>query len=176
MTRFRVRAITETAMCTAAALILSYVESLLPFNAVIPIPGFRIGLSNIAVLYLFYENKARSLAVLILKVLLSAFMFGSGISLLFSISGGLLSFCMMLAADQIMKDRISYVGLSAIGGVFHNMGQLIVASAIIGLSAAYTYAPFLILAGVISGACCGLLLNCFAERLKGAIKHSEKTI
>ncbi|MCI8590387.1 MAG: Gx transporter family protein [Clostridiales bacterium] len=173
MMRFPAKVMTQTALCTAVALIFSYIESLVPLNSFIPIPGFRIGLANIAVLYLFYESKLRAFLVMLMKVFLSAFLFGTGISFWFALSGGIFSFLAMMLASLVFKDKISYIGLSVSGAVFHNIGQLLVSSIVIGVGTAYTYAPFLIVAGVFSGILCGFLLNLLADRIKGAIKKIE---
>jgi len=144
-----------------------------PLNAIIPIPGFRIGLANIAILYLFYESRVRAFFVMLMKVFLSAFLFGTGISFWFALFGGVFSFFVMILASKFFKDKITYIGLSVFGGVFHNIGQLLAASMVIGFQAAYTYAPFLILAGVFSGSLCGFILNLLVDRVKGAIHRFE---
>ena len=173
MMRSPVKAAAQTAVFIAAALILSYLEAILPLNVFLPVPGFKLGLSNIIVLFLIHINKKQAMVVMLLKVLLSSILFGTAISFFFSISGGILSFCAMTVADFAFKERVTDVGLSAIGGVFHNLGQLCASGVVIGWRAAYSYLSALIISGVISGIFCGLVLNAFSERIKTAVLKIE---
>ena len=108
----------------ALSMILSYIESILPLS--IGIPGIKLGLPNLTVVILLYLYGAReALAVNLLRIVLSGFLFGNLFAIFYAMAGALCSVIIML----IMKkaDLFSIAGVSIGGGVFHNMGQLIVA-------------------------------------------------
>jgi heptaprenyl diphosphate synthase len=153
-------------MLTALAMIFSYVESLIPIN--FGVPGIKLGLANLVVLTgLYYLRPGEVLAVSVCRILLVGFMFGSGISILYSLAGGLLSFAVMLLL--IRADRFSQIGVSAAGGVFHNMGQLLMAMLILRSFALLYYAPVLIISGALTGALMGILANRVMYIFKGKL-------
>ena len=138
----------------ALSMILSYIESILPLS--IGIPGIKLGLPNLIVvilLYLYGEKEA--LAVNILRIVLTGFMFGNLFAILYALAGALFSFTVML----IMKktDIFSVAGVSIGGGVFHNMGQLIVAMFVVETYAPIFYLPMLLAAGVATGFIIGVV-------------------
>ena len=143
----------------ALALLLSYVEVLLPLS--IGIPGVKLGLANLAslvCLYLFGIRRAALLSVL--RIVLTGFLFGNMAAILYSLSGAALS---LTAALAKRSGGFSELGVSVLGAVFHNLGQLIVASLVVQNRGLFWYFPLLLLAGVIMGALIGLLT---AEVLK----------
>lgn len=147
---------------TAVGLLLGYIESL--FVIPIKIPGVRIGLSNliiVLVLYLFGPTSA--FLVLIVKVLLSGILFGSGVSLLYSLGGALLSFIFMLIIYKCKY--VSVAGVSTVGGVMHNIGQIFVASFLASNYSLLYYIPVLILSGCIAGFIIGILALMLIKRL-----------
>ena len=138
----------------ALSMILSYIESVLPLS--IGIPGIKLGLPNLIVvilLYLYGEKEA--LAVNILRIVLSGFMFGNLFAILYALAGALFSFTVMF----IMKKTnvFSIAGVSIGGGVFHNIGQLIVAMFVVETYAPIFYLPVLLAAGVATGFIIGLI-------------------
>ncbi len=138
----------------ALSMILSYIESILPLS--IGIPGIKLGLPNLIVvilLYLYGEKEA--LSVNILRIVLTGFMFGNLFAILYALAGALFSFTVML----IMKktDIFSVAGVSIGGGVFHNMGQLIVAMFVVETYAPIFYLPMLLAAGVATGFIIGVV-------------------
>ncbi len=138
----------------ALSMILSYIESVLPLS--IGIPGIKLGLPNLIVvilLYLYGEKEA--LAVNILRIVLSGFMFGNLFAILYALAGALFSFTVMF----IMKKTniFSVAGVSIGGGVFHNIGQLIVAMFVVETYAPIFYLPILLAAGVATGFIIGLI-------------------
>lgn len=144
----------------ALALLLSYVEVLLPLS--IGIPGVKLGLANLAslvCLYLFGIRRAALLSVL--RIVLTGFLFGNMAAILYSLSGAVLS--LTAAALAKRSGGFSELGVSVLGAVFHNLGQLIVASLVVQNRGLFWYFPLLLLAGVIMGALIGLLT---AEVLK----------
>lgn len=145
------------------ALILSYVESLIPFF--VAIPGVKLGLANLVVLICLYAYPAKY-AFLIsgIRVILAGLLFGSMFSILYSLTGALLSLLIMLLAKQVFK--LGILGVSILGGVFHNVGQLLVAIVVVSnLRIAYLF-PYLLLSGVITGAIIGFIASMTVPYLK----------
>lgn len=149
-------------LLTAVAFVLGYVESLLPFS--VGIPGVKIGLANIVTLYALYRlGMRRALGILLARILLSVITFGSMSALLYSLGGGLLSILVM----QLFKkcDKFSVIGVGIAGGVVHNVGQVTVASLMLG-NALYGYLPVLLVSGSIAGAVVGVASAGLVKRLK----------
>lgn len=145
--------ISVCALMTSLCLVLSYVEHLLPLSLIIPIPGIKLGLSNIALLVLLLTyGPLYSFAVMLIKCLLSSFFFGSLTSLAFSVSGGILSMSVMLLIAILLKKHVSVFGISISGAVFHNIGQLFAASIFLRSAAVFSYLPILTVSGIVMGA------------------------
>lgn len=143
-------------MLIALAMIFSYVESLIPIS--FGVPGIKLGLANLVVLTgLYYLRPAEVLAVSVCRILLTGFMFGSGMTILYSLAGGLLSFLVMWLL--VKADRFSRIGVSAAGAVSHNIGQLIVAGIVLHSYSLVYYLPVLMISGVVTGVAMGFLAN-----------------
>ena len=135
----------------AAAMMLSYVESFIPSFA----PGVKIGLPNIVIVYLLYKMGATKAAwVSIVRVLLTALLFGSVMSLWYSLAGAVVSLLLMTVLKKIKA--FSIVGVSVVGGVAHNMAQICVAVLVTGVGAIAYYLPALIVGGIVAGVFIGL--------------------
>jgi heptaprenyl diphosphate synthase len=130
----------------ALALVLGYVESLIPTG----IPGVKLGLGNLVVLAAMYAISVRgAAAVAAVKIVLGGLLFGSFAGLLYSLAGGAASFLVMLLLKK--SERFGLVGVSAAGGVVHNIAQLAVACAVLGgIKLAYML-PLLLVSGVAAG-------------------------
>lgn len=141
-------------MLIALAMIFSYVEALLPIN--FGIPGVKLGVANLVIVTSLYLLKSKDVWCLsLLRILLIGFLFGNGVSIIYSLAGGILSLLVMLLLKT--KGGFSIIGVSIAGGVSHNVGQLMAASCIVGnLHIAY-YLPVLLIAGLITGAIIGVL-------------------
>ncbi len=140
-------------MLTGAALMLSYVESLIPLAP--GIPGIKLGLANLAVvLCLYLYGWKEALSVNVARVLLSSLLFGNLYVVIYSLAGAFFSFAAMTAAKK-MKG-LSIVGVSVCGGVFHNVGQLLTAMAVVETVWVGYYLPWLLIAGCITGIFIGL--------------------
>ena len=140
---------------TALAMILSYVEALIPpiWSAV---PGIKIGLPNIIIIFLLYRFSVKhAAAVSLVRILLSALLFGNAVSLLYSLGGALLSIVIMAMLKK--TERFSMVGVSAIGGVFHNLGQIIVAMLVLSTAEIGYYMIVLAVTGTVAGVLVGIL-------------------
>ena len=135
------------AMLTAVAMILSYVESLLPQ---IGIPGVKMGLANIAVIFaLFRFGWKEAAALSLVRVLLVSLLFGSVGAMLYSLAGAVLSLAVMALLRRI--DRFSTVGISVAGGVAHNAGQILMAMLILQTKQLLVYLPVLAVSGIAGG-------------------------
>ena len=146
---------------SALCLVLSYLESLVALSFIAP--GIKLGLANTAALLLICKKDPRgALEVNLVRILLSALLFGTAMSLGFSLAGALVSFCVMFVLSKF--DSVSVIGFSISGGVAHNVAQCLVAAFVIGPSLFY-YLPLLILFGGISGALIGIVGQQLDKRL-----------
>lgn len=147
----------KTAFCglmLALALIASYVESLIPVP--IPVPGIKLGVANSVVLILlYYSNSKTAWGISITRVILSGFMFGSLSSVLYSLSGAILSLLIMSFCKK--RDCFTMTGVSVAGGVSHNIGQIIMAYLVLESNAVWYYLPILLVSGCITGSLIGIL-------------------
>ncbi|MDD3367511.1 MAG: Gx transporter family protein [Lachnospiraceae bacterium] len=153
----------------AFALILSYVESLIPFY--FGIPGAKLGLANLAVvlcLYLFSAGTA--ITVNILRIILSGFLFGNMFSILYSLAGALFSFVIMLGLKK--SGKFSIYGVSVAGGVFHNVGQIMIAAWVVQTVSIVFYLPVLLMAGLLTG----LLIGIIASRIMPYVSQFKERI
>lgn len=150
----------------ALALICSYVESLIPFN--FGIPGVKLGLTNLVVVWMLYSIGAKeAFLVSVLRILLAGFLFGNPFSILYSLGGAGISFLMMVLLKSTGKFKV--ISVSVFGGIFHNIGQLFVASAVVENVNLFYYAPVLLVAGFLTGLLIGILAQEFVIRFKGRL-------
>lgn len=162
----RAKKLAFLALLTAVALVMFVVELQVP--APIPIPGVKLGLSNVVtvcVLYLFSWKEA--LAVSLVRMVLGAAAAGQLGALPYSLAGGLLSLALMAALKPLLGQRQLWV-MSVAGGFFHNLGQLGAAIAITQTPALLVYLPVLLLCGMAAGLATGLCAQPVALRLRRA--------
>lgn len=149
------------AMLTAVAMILSYVESLLPS---VGIPGVKMGLANIAVIFaLFRFGWKEAAALSLVRVVLVSLLFGSVGAMLYSLAGAVLSLAVMALLRRI--DRFSTVGISVAGGVAHNAGQILMAILILQTKQLLGYLPVLAVSGIAGGVLTGLAAALLIRRI-----------
>ena len=149
------------AMLTAVAMILSYVESLLPS---VGIPGVKMGLANIAVIFaLFRFGWKEAAALSLVRVVLVSLLFGSVGAMLYSLAGAVLSLAVMALLRRI--DRFSLVGISVAGGVAHNAGQILMAMLILQTKQLLGYLPVLAVSGIAGGVLTGLAAALLIRRI-----------
>ncbi len=149
------------AMLTAVAMILSYVESLLPS---VGIPGVKMGLANIAVIFALFRFGWKEAAVLsLVRVVLVSLLFGSVGAMLYSLAGAVLSLAVMALLRRI--DRFSTVGVSVAGGVAHNAGQILMAMLILQTKQLLGYLPVLAVSGIAGGVLTGLTAALLIRRI-----------
>lgn len=147
---------------TALALIFSYVETLIPVN--LGIPGVKLGLANLIIVVALYKMRLSEAYLLsVVRVLLAGFIFGNYFSIIYSLAGGLLSLTVMALLRK--KGGFSVIGVSIAGGVFHNIGQLIVASVIVETFSVMYYVPVLLIAGLVTGLLIGIASDGMLKRL-----------
>ena len=164
-----VRRLCIDAMLCGLAMMLSYLEAVLPLNLLVPLPGFRLGLANVAVVAVFcLFTPLDAFAVLSVRILLMGLLFGSPTSLYFSAMGGLFSFAVLMLAKYLCK-RCSLVGVSILCAAAHTMGQIVAAVTIFDAALITTYLPALLIASVIYGGIVGALLNLLIPRLQKTI-------
>lgn len=158
--------IARIGMLVAVAFVLSYIESVLPLN--LGIPGIKAGLSNIVVVFsIFYFRPVTAFGIAIVRIVLSGLAFGGLSGMFYSLAGGILSFIIMLLLKKTHK--FSVYGVSVAGGVSHNVGQIIVAMAVLQNSKVLYYLPFLLVAGVVAGIIVGILAAVLVKRFRDAI-------
>ena len=151
----------------AVAMILSYVESMIP--AFVAVPGVKMGLSNIATVFALYSlGWPYAICVSVVRVLLSSLLFGNFVSLIYSLSGAFLALGLMILLKKL--DKFSIVGVSVAGGVGHNIGQTIAACIVMENAAISLYIIPLLVSGTISGVLIGLVAGNLVERIKKHIK------
>lgn len=150
-------------LCTAVALILAYVESMLPplFTAV---PGIKIGLPNIIIVFVLYRFGLKEAAVVsLIRMLAVSFMFGNMMALVYSLAGAFLSMLVMVLLKRL--NFLSVIGVSVAGGVFHNVGQILAAMVFLGTAELGYYLIVLAITGTVSGIFVGLCGGIIVKRI-----------
>lgn len=152
----------QCGMMVALAFLLSYIEFLIPIPT--GIPGVKLGLANLVVLAAVYLTGARNaFIIMVVRVILTALTFGNMFYGLFSIAGGVLSLLLMLLCKK--KDLFGKVGVSIVGGVSHNVGQILVAMLVLETPELVWYLPVLLLSGTVAGAVIGIVGGLLLERI-----------
>ena len=155
----------------ALAFIFSYVEALIPLP--VPVPGMKLGLANLVnVVGLYTVGAAGTIAVGLIRIVMVGFTFSNPGSMLYALSGGVLSLAAMALAKKM--DWFDKTGVSILGGVCHNIGQLSMAAWITGTASVFSYLPVLLVAGVITGAVIGLLGGLVTERIAPVVSGMKR--
>lgn len=150
----------------ALSMILSYIESLIPFS--LGIPGIKLGLPNLIVVLLLYVYGGReALTVNLARVVLTGFLFGNLYGILYALAGAVFSFGLMILMKRI--GCLSIVGVSIGGGVFHNIGQVLVAMFVVETYAPLFYLPYLMIAGAVTGFVIGIVSMRILPYVQGRI-------
>ncbi|MCR5505593.1 MAG: Gx transporter family protein [Bacilli bacterium] len=158
------------AVLTAAAIVISIIESFIPS---VGIPGIKLGLANILILVTLYElGPKEALLVNILRVYLSNLLRGSimGMGFVMSLSGALLSYLVMLLFYLLIK-KFSIIGVSVLGSIAHIVGQILVAMAYLGTSLVIYYLPFIAISALITGIFVGIVAKAIIKT--GIIKKQR---
>ena len=150
-------------MCASVALLLSYVETLFPplFAAV---PGIKIGLPNVAIIFLLYRFGIKEAAIVsFVRLLIVSMLFGNTMTLAYSVAGAVLSLLTMALLKRM--NFLSTVGVSVAGGVSHNVGQILVAMVLLSTAEIGYYMIVLAVTGTVSGIFVGLCGAFLIKRL-----------
>lgn len=154
-------------LLVALAFVLSYIEFLLPLN--IGIPGAKVGLANLVVMVALYTLGTKNAFILsVVRVVLVGLTFGNLAMMMYSLAGAGLSFLAMVIAKK--TKLLSITGVSVLGGVCHNLGQIIVAMFVLETASLVYYLPFLIVIGTISGVVIGILSGMIISRVQRLFK------
>lgn len=154
-------------LLVALAFIFSYIDSLIPMP--FAIPGMKLGLANLVVIAALYTLGPKQAFILsIIRIILVGFTFRDPSTLAFSIAGGFLSW-MLMSIFKWLK-TFSMTGVSIIGGVAHNLGQILVAMVYLDNGYLIYYFPALLISGVVTGTLIGILGSLVVKRLKNAMK------
>lgn len=148
---------------SAFAIIISYIEALIPIN--IGIPGIKLGLPNIVIVLAIYliDNKA-GIIINIIRVLVVGILFGNAFSIIFSMAGALVSYVVMIFIKKIKN--MSMLRVSVCGGVTHNVAQLIMAAFVADTYNISYYMPFMIIGGLITGVIIGIIAMLIYNRCR----------
>ena len=145
--------LTFLALTVSFALILSFVESKIP--AFVAIPGVKVGLANIAVIFTLYKFGIKeAITVSAVRVILISMLFGTPVSFIYSFTGATLSLTVMSLLKRFTP--LNEVAVSVSGGIMHNIGQISAASVVLGTNVVTYYLPFLLLSGTIAGIAVGV--------------------
>lgn len=150
----RTKYLAMSAMFAALALIFSYVEAIIPFS--VGIPGVKLGIANLVIIIALYEMNLRSaFTINAVRIFVAGLLFNGVFGAFYSLAGGMLSLIVMWALKK--TGLFSMVGVSMAGGVAHNIGQLLVAAAIVSNLKMFLYFPILMFSGIISGILIGVV-------------------
>lgn len=159
--------VAQYGMLIALAFIFSYIEAIIPIP--IPIPGMKLGLANLVIIVGLYTVGLKgTVMVSLVRIVLVGFTFGNLFSMVYSLAGGALSLILMILCKK--TNWFSQVGVSIVGGIGHNIGQLTIAAFVVQTTGVFYYLPALLVAGVVAGAVIGLLGGIITERIQGIIK------
>jgi heptaprenyl diphosphate synthase len=152
------------AIMTSSAIIIHFIESLFPLPFILP--GIKLGLSNaVSLVVLYIYGPISAFIILIIRVLLSSFLYAGLSGVIFSLAGGVLSLSVMVIIWRLREKGFGIVGASTAGGVFHNIGQILAAYAVLRTDSVFFYLPVLIISGTITGIATGILAGILVPRL-----------
>lgn len=153
-------------LLVAQALVLHLFERMIPVPFIAP--GARLGLANLINVIALYtlDSKKDAFLVLFLRLTLATMFGGNLSSFMYSAAGGILSFLAMVFVKEVFKDKVSIIGVSAAGAIFHNVGQLLIASSIVKNIGVMLYLPVLSAMGIGTGIFIGITANYIVGHLK----------
>ncbi len=162
--KINIKKLTLYSLLIALCLIIGYMENILSISLIAIAPGVKLGLSNAVVLTLVCSGDIKGAwAVNISRICLSALLFGSPVSFVLSLSGGIASTAISCALSRLKS--VSEIGISIAGAVVHNVFQAVAAAVIVGFGVVY-YVPFLLALGAFCGAFCGVLAKLVLKKVK----------
>lgn len=150
-------------LCIALAMVLSFVESQIP--ALVAVPGVKVGLPNLVMIFLLYRvGWKETVTVSVIRILLVSVLFGNVQSFTFSLAGAILSLASMILLKK--TNWFSCVTVSIVGGIFHNIGQIIAACFWMGTAQIALYLPVLLISGTVAGTFIGIAGGMLVKRLE----------
>ena len=159
----RGRSVAFLGLCIALALILAYVEILLPPISTAA-PGIKMGLPNLIIMFLFYRKGVRAAAtVSLLRIVLVSMLFGTVAAFLYSVAGAVLSLAVMVVLQRLQW--FSAVGVSIGGAVAHNLGQILMAMLLFQTVRLGYYFAVLVISGIVAGVLIGLGTSILIRRM-----------
>lgn len=165
------RLVATYGMLISLAFIFSYLEAVIPIP--IPVPGVKLGLANLVTIVGLYTVGVKgTAAVSLIRIVLVGCTFGNLFSMVYSLAGGALSLLLMIAFRR--TKWFSQIGVSIIGGIGHNIGQISIAALVVQTAGVFYYLPFLMVAGVVAGAVVGLLGGLVTVRIRRFVKKADK--
>lgn len=155
----KTRHLVYMSLLVALALVLHLIERNIPVPFMTP--GAKLGLANLITVLALYTlpKKSDVIKVIVARLFLSSIFGGSVSGLMYGSMGAVLSFLIMVVIKDGLKEKVSIIGVSAAGAVFHNIGQLLVAAFIVRNIGVMLYLPFLSLAGIVTGIFVGMAAN-----------------
>ena len=157
------RQIARYALLVALAMVLSWLERLVPISTAAP--GVKLGLTNLVVIFALYRMRLRDAVMIsLVRVLLVSMTFGNAYSFFYSLAGAVLSMAVMVLLKR--SGKFSVLGVSVAGGVCHNIGQILVAMTVLETAGLIYYLPVLMISGTAAGICIGILGAVITERIK----------
>ncbi len=150
-------------LCITLSMILSFVESQIP--ALVAIPGIKVGLPNLVIVFLLYRSGWKETVIVsLIRILLISILFGNLQTMTFSLAGAILSLMIMILLKK--SNWFSYITVSIVGGIFHNVGQIIAACLWTQTAEIAFYLPVLLISGTVAGALIGLIGGMLVKRLE----------
>lgn len=160
--KIKPRAVAMLGICAAIAMVLSYLESLIPLS--FAVPGIKLGLANIAVVFVLYKLGAKeAVLVSLIRIVWMAILFGNVMTLAYSVCGAALSLTAMILLKR--TDRFSTVGVSVVGGILHNAGQILAAMLLMETAQIVYYLPILCVSGIGAGVAIGIVSAILVKRV-----------
>lgn len=160
----RTQKLATSAVLASLGLIFSYIEAILPFS--FGIPGIKLGIANLVVIIALYTlGRSYALSINVIRILVAGLLFNGLFGAIYSLAGALLSFIVMVLLKK--TNKFSIIGVSMAGGVIHNVGQLLIAAAIISNIKIFFYFPILLFSGMITGILIGIIAHFILRRLQG---------
>ncbi len=150
------------ALLIALAMVLSYIESQIQFVSLVP--GIKLGLTNLVVMVALYRiSDKEAIMINVVRIILVGFTFGNLFSMVYSMAGGLLSGVVMLVMKR--RTKVGMTTVSVLGGISHNVGQILVAMIALQTHAVLYYLLVLWITGIVAGVVVGIVSAQIVERL-----------
>lgn len=165
--------IAQTALLAALTLVLSYLETLIPLP--VSVPGIRLGIANITVLFALYLlDVPTAVFLMLVKVVIGSLLFGSPMMIVYSLCGSVLAFLGMFFLKR--SERVSIVVVSIVAAVLHNMGQLAAATVLLATPAVLLNAPVLIIAACITGSITGAIVAAVVRAVRPTLARQRQGV